>query len=80
MATLSVYNFKNVVLFERRCFLKNDYCFMFYAMHKFEYSGVYMERTWTFCVRRTQIQHWGFRVSDSGPMSHFSGMPLKTLQ
>ena len=45
MATLSVYNFKNVVLSERRCFLKNDYCFMFYAMDKFEYSGVQMERT-----------------------------------
>ena len=60
MATLSVYNFKNVVLSKRRFFLKNDYCLMFYAMHKFEYSGVHVARTWTFCDRRTQIPHGGF--------------------
>ena len=45
MATLSVYDFKNAVLYKRRFFLKNDYCLMFYAMHKLEYSGVHVART-----------------------------------
>ena len=60
MASWGVHNFKNLVLSKRRFFLKNDYCLTFYAMHEFEYSGVHMARTWTFCVCRTQIPHGGF--------------------
>ena len=35
--------------------LKNNYCFIFYTMDHSQYNGVYVVRTWIFCLSRSQF-------------------------